>query len=356
MNITLGEVGTYINGYAFKPSDWGTSGLPIIRIQNLTNQNTVPNYFDGPYNSKFEVNKGDILIAWSGSLGIHIWQKNKALLNQHIFRVEFNKCDIDKMYFYYAVKYNIHKMLHLTHGATMSHIIKSDFEQIIIPYPRLEIQVKISKVLNYLDQNIINYKNILIKLELLIKSRFVELFGDIELNEKKWKKIRFGELINSANNGLSRRGNDQDGNIVLRLIELQENFINYSGPNRILLTDDEKKRYRLLAGDLLFARVNGNPQNVGRCATFCECEEQVYHNDHIIRTSCDKSQLDSVFAAYLFNSEYGKNRISKKIKTSAGQYTINQEGLKSIDIILPPIGIQYSFAELVKQINKLKFA
>ena len=354
MNITLGEVGTYINGYAFKPSDWGTSGLPIIRIQNLTNQNTVPNYFDGPYNSKFEVNKGDILIAWSGSLGIHIWQKNKALLNQHIFRVEFNKCDIDKMYFYYAVKYNIHKMLHLTHGATMRHIIKSDFEQIIIPYPRLEIQVKISKVLNYLDQNIINYKNILIKLELLIKSRFVELFGDIELNEKKWKKIRFGELINSANNGLSRRGNDQDGNIVLRLIELQENFINYSGPNRILLTDDEKKRYRLLAGDLLFARVNGNPKNVGRCATFYEYEEQVYHNDHIIRTSCDKSQLDSVFAAYLFNSEYGKNRISKKIKTSAGQYTINQEGLKSIDIILPPIGIQYSFAELVKQINKLK--
>ena len=188
MKITLGEVGTYINGYAFKPSDWGTRGLPIIRIQNLTNQNIVPNYFDGPYNPKFEVNKGDILIAWSGSLGIHIWQKNRALLNQHIFRVEFNKCDIDKMYFYYAVKYNIHKMLHLTHGATMKHIIKSDFEQIVVPYPSLDVQAKISKILNYLEQNIINYRNILLKLELLIKSRFVDLFGDIELNEKKWKK------------------------------------------------------------------------------------------------------------------------------------------------------------------------
>ena len=51
-----------------------------------------------------------------------------------------------------------------------------------------------------------------------------------------------------------------------------------------------------------------------------------------------------------------KNKISRKIKTSAGQYTINQEGLKSIEIILPPIVIQYSFAEFVKQINKLKFA
>ena len=199
-------------------------------------------------------------------------------------------------------------------------------------------------------------ENLLSLCDLLIKSRFVELFGDIELNEKKWKKIKFDELIKSANNGLARRGNNKDGNIVLRLIELQENSINYSSPNRIFLTDDEKKRYRLLDGDLLFARVNGNPNNVGRCAPFYECEEQVYHNDHIIRTSCDKSQLDSVFAAYLFNSEYGKNRISKKIKTSAGQYTINQEGLKSIEIILPPIVIQYSFAKFVKQINKLKFA
>ncbi|MCB8604714.1 restriction endonuclease subunit S [Veillonella nakazawae] len=216
------------------------------------------------------------------------------------------------------------------------------------------IQSDIVKKLEVLNDLISSKNKLLESFDILIKSRFVDLFGDIELNDKKWKKIKFGELIKSANNGLARRGNDKAGNIVLRLIELQENLINYSDPNRILLTDDEKKRYKLLEGDLLFARVNGNPKNVGRCATFYEYEEQVYHNDHIIRTSCDKSQLDSVFAAYLFNSEYGKNKISRKIKTSAGQYTINQEGLKSIEIILPPIVIQYSFAEVVKQINKLK--
>ena len=236
-------------------------------------------------------------------------------------------------------------------GKTLNKKFFSDFQIYIPEYTQ---QTKIVSILIRINK-ILEYKHSLIKAyDAIIKSRFVDLFGDIELNEKKWKKIKFGELIKSANNGLARRGNDKVGNIVLRLIELQENLINYTDPNRILLTDDEKKRYRLLEGDLLFARVNGNPKNVGRCATFYEYEEQVYHNDHIIRTSCDKSQLDSVFAAYLFNSEYGKNRISKKIKTSAGQYTINQEGLKSIDIILPPIGIQYSFAELVKQINKLK--
>ena len=236
-------------------------------------------------------------------------------------------------------------------GKTLNKKFFSDFQ---INIPGYIQQKKIVSILIRINK-ILEYKHSLIKAyDALIKSRFVDLFGDIELNDRKWKKIKFGELIKLANNGLARRGNDKEGNIVLRLIELQENFINYSDPNRILLTDDEKKRYRLLEGDLLFARVNGNPKNVGRCATFYKYKEQVYHNDHIIRTSCDKSQLDSVFAAYLFNSEYGKNRISKKIKTSAGQYTINQDGLKSIEIILPPIGIQYSFAEFVKQINKLK--
>ena len=236
-------------------------------------------------------------------------------------------------------------------GKTLNKKFFSDFQ---INIPGYIQQKKIVSILIRINKTL-EYKHSLIKAyDAIVKSRFVDLFGDIELNEKKWKKIKFGELIKSANNGLARRGNDKAGNIVLRLIELQENLINYSDPNRILLTDDEKKRYRLLEGDLLFARVNGNPKNVGRCATFYEYEEQVYHNDHIIRTSCDKSQLDSVFAAYLFNSEYGKNKISRKIKTSAGQYTINQEGLKSIEIILPPIVKQYSFAEFIKQINKLK--
>ena len=264
----------------------------------------------------------------------------------------FPKENVDLKYLYYLIKYlDLGKS---NTGATIPHIYFKDYKKRKVKVREYGEQKHIGQILELIDSHLSAYKNVLDQYDLLIKSRFVDLFGDIELNEKKWKKIKFGELIKSANNGLARRGNDKAGNIVLRLIELQENLINYSDPNRILLTDDEKKRYRLLEGDLLFARVNGNPKNVGRCATFHEYEEQVYHNDHIIRTSCDKSRLDSVFAAYLFNIEYGKNRISRKIKTSAGQYTINQEGLKSIEIILPPIVIQYSFAEFIKQINKLK--
>ena len=303
--------------------------------------------------SKKEAKPNDILISVRAPVGDLNINKEQSCIGRGLAAITC-KSDVDMMYLYYHLKYLKPQLRHISTGSTFESINRSQLENLIITYKSYAEQIKISNTLNVVQRQIEVKENLLSLCDLLIKSRFVELFGDIELNEKKWKKIKFDELIKSANNGLARRGNNKDGNIVLRLIELQENSINYSSPNRIFLTDDEKKRYRLLDGDLLFARVNGNPNNVGRCAPFYECEEQIYHNDHIIRTSCDKSQLDSVFAAYLFNSEYGKNRISKKIKTSAGQYTINQEGLKSIEIILPPIVIQYSFAKFVKQINKLK--
>lgn len=302
---------------------------------------------------KKEAKPNDILISVRAPVGDLNINNGQSCIGRGLAAITCRP-DVDMMYVYYYLKYLKPQLKHISTGSTFESINRTQLENLIIDYKPYSEQIKISNILQVLERQIEVKENLLRLYDLLIKSRFVDLFGDIELNEKKWKKIKFGELIKSANNGLARRGNDKAGNIVLRLIELQENLINYSDPNRILLTDDEKKRYRLLEGDLLFARVNGNPKNVGRCATFYEYEEQVYHNDHIIRTSCDKSQLDSVFAAYLFNSEYGKNKISRKIKTSAGQYTINQEGLKSIEIILPPIVKQYSFAEFIKQINKLK--
>ena len=97
----LGEVATYINGFAFKPSDWKLQGLPIIRIQNLNDPSAEYNFYDKEIAPKYIVNDGDILISWSASLGVYEWQRGKAVLNQHIFKVVFDKSDIDKHYFKY---------------------------------------------------------------------------------------------------------------------------------------------------------------------------------------------------------------------------------------------------------------
>mgnify|MGYP000861545583 FL=1 len=75
------------------------------------------------------------------------------------------------------------------------------------------------------------------------------MFGDPVKNPKGWKIKQLKEIILLMNNGLARRGNDNNGNIVLRLIELQNGYIDYNSPNRIKLSEDEQKRYLLKDGD-----------------------------------------------------------------------------------------------------------
>jgi type I restriction enzyme S subunit len=99
----FGEIASYINGKAFKTYEWSRKGLPIIRIQNLNRKISEYNYCNFPVEDKYHVDKGDLLFAWSGtpetSFGAHIWKGEKAVLNQHIFRIVLNEKFVDKKYY-----------------------------------------------------------------------------------------------------------------------------------------------------------------------------------------------------------------------------------------------------------------
>ena len=141
--VELREVADYINGFAFKPSDWNDSGIPIIRIQNLTESSKSINKtkrMDIP--EKYIVEDGDLLISWSATIGFYIWNGGKAYLNQHIFKVLPREI-ISKKYFYYLGNKITEKIKKLVHGNTMTHITKETFNSIQIPLPPLEVQREI---------------------------------------------------------------------------------------------------------------------------------------------------------------------------------------------------------------------
>lgn len=188
----LGEIATYINGYAFKPEHWGEDGLPIIRIQNLNNPNAEFNYCSLDIPDKYVINNGDILISWSASLGVYEWNQGKAYLNQHIFKVLFNKIDINKFFFKYAIGAKIKDMIKNAHGATMKHIVKGDFDNTPIPVPPLPVQEQIVSELDLLSGIIEKKREQLKELDALAQSIFYDMFGDPITNEKGWevKKLK----------------------------------------------------------------------------------------------------------------------------------------------------------------------
>ena len=198
----LGDLATYINGYAFKPADWGDTGLPIIRIQDLTGNSYQLNRYDGEYPERIEVNDGDVLISWSASLGVYVWQRGKALLNQHIFKVVFDKLPINKDYFVFAVEHKLAEMESKTHGATMKHIVKKDFDGTTIPYPTSEKQAEIADHLRRITSIIDKQTEQLLLLDQLVKSRFIELFGDPLIEDDRYPRVPLGSL---AEVGSSKR-------------------------------------------------------------------------------------------------------------------------------------------------------
>lgn len=141
---TLGEVATYINGKAFKPSDWVNNGLRIIRIENLNNPSADYNHFYGEVEEKYLVCNGNLLVSWSASLDAFIWHRGDAVLNQHIFKVIENPEIVNKTYLYFALKEVMQEIRNQTHGATMKHINKPDFESFEIPLPPLPEQKEIA--------------------------------------------------------------------------------------------------------------------------------------------------------------------------------------------------------------------
>ncbi len=184
MITKLGDIASYINGYAFKPSDWSDKGAPIIRIQDLTGNSYKMNRFNGAIDQKYEIQDGDILISWSASLGIYVWKGEKSFLNQHIFKVILDENRVSKPFYIYQVDYILEKAGSQAHGATMKHLTKPVFNALPFYLPNLEKQQRIAKILECVSDLIQKHKEQIDTLNKLVKSRFIELFGDLELNPR----------------------------------------------------------------------------------------------------------------------------------------------------------------------------
>ena len=147
--VALGGVLHMINGRAFKPSEWLTKGLPIVRIQNLNNESAPFNSCDPKgVDEKNIINTGTFLISWSGtpgtSFGAFIWQRGKAALNQHIFKCLPTGTEYLGRFLQLAINGRLDEMIAKAHGGVgLQHITKGKLEALALPLPPLAEQHRI---------------------------------------------------------------------------------------------------------------------------------------------------------------------------------------------------------------------
>lgn len=342
--VRLGEVANYINGKAFKSSDWSNSGIPIIRIQNLTDNSKPFNYYQGECESKYHVDNRDILISWSASLGIFVWDKGKAYLNQHIFKAIPYLEKIDKSYFVYAVSTAIESMREKVHGATMTHIVKSEFNNIEIPLPPLPTQHKIVEILEETDNLRKLRQQADKKMKDLIPSLFVQMFGDPTTNPKGWEVKKLGEVA-SIIMGQSPTGDSYNEKAI------GEPLLN--GPAEFGTKHPQAQKWttnptRLCKKDDILICVRGN--TTGRM----NIADTQYCIGRGLAAVCSNQNMTVNSVLYSFLSMKADNLLREATAGGSTFPNINRTQLENLPFPFPPLPLQQEFAKRVEEIEAEK--
>lgn len=333
------DVCQLINGKAFKPSEWSNAGLPIIRIQNLNNEDSSFNYCNFPVEEKYYVDDGELLFAWSGtpgtSFGAHIWNGGRAVLNQHIFRVLIDKQEINKKFFMYLLNRNVWQYIQKAHGtAGLAHITKGKFETSEIHLPTKEIQDDIVSILETqftrLDAAIKSLKLIKAKLGVYRKALLKAVFKGGHI-KTRFKNVKIKDVSLSVTYGTSNKAKNFGEIPVIRMGNLQKGEIDYT-KLKYFDTIKDMEDLVLEEGDILFNRTN-SAELVGKTSIFRENRNFKYiiFASYLIRIKVDKKKIIPAYLNYWMNSPEANIIKSQIMNQQVGQANINGTKLKNIE-------------------------
>ncbi|HCI5975479.1 TPA: restriction endonuclease subunit S [Klebsiella quasipneumoniae subsp. similipneumoniae] len=201
------------NGNSFKPHEWDTQGLPIIRIQNLNGSDNY-NYFSGVPQDKWLVEPGQLLFSWAGTKGVSfgpfIWNGPKGVLNQHIYKVFANE-NVHGHWLYLALLHITQKIEAQAHGfkSTLLHVQKKDIDNQFVLTPPVAEQKKIAQILSTWDKaisvtekllaNSQRQKKALMQQLLTGKKRLLDENGERFSGE--WKRVKLGAIADMNSGG-----------------------------------------------------------------------------------------------------------------------------------------------------------
>ncbi len=359
----IGSLCTLFNGRAFKPTDWKDNGLPIVRIQNLNNPKASYNYFDKEVNDRFLLNGGELLFAWSGtpgtSFGAHIWHGGKAVLNQHIFRVDFDETLIDKRFFRYAINQKLNELIGVAHGGVgLRHVTKGVFENTEIVVPPFDEQKRIAEKLDSLLARVDSCQTHLERVPQILKrfrqsvlaaatsGRLTEDWREEHTDLPEYRSVTLREVATSFNYGTSAKSSKSGKIPVLRMGNIQDGKLDW---NDLVFTSDkdEIEKYKLVKGDVLFNRTN-SPEWVGKTAVY-KGEQPAIYAGYLIRVKCGDELLPD-FINYCLNSPMGRDWRWQVKSDGVSQSNINAQKLADFEFELPSIEEQ---AEIVRRVEKL---
>ncbi|KEI77708.1 hypothetical protein N452_03420 [Clostridium botulinum A2 117] len=363
--LKIKEVCEIIGGYAFKSTKFTNKGVPIIRIGDISankvsvSSNTV--YIDENIENykKFVIYKGDILIALSGATTgkFGIYNEDKvALLNQRLAKIS-PKDDISNRYLYHYMNKLKDIIYSKALGCAQPNISPKEIGEINIFIPSINEQNKVVDILDQCQSLIYKRKAQMEALDELVKSRFIEMFGDTIMNPKEYQTNclkSLADIVSGITKGRKTNNKELFQVPYMRVANVKDGYIDWSEIKTIDATNEEIERYRLLDDDVLMTE-GGDADKLGRGSILYNPPNNCIHQNHIFRVRLNKDMINPVYFSEYLKHPLVKLYFLRSAKQTTGIASINMTQLKKAPILLPPIELQNQFADFVKQIDKLKF-
>ena len=334
--------------------------IRMLQIRDFTQDNSKVEYVKIT-NSTKKCEEKDILIARYGASIGKILTGLSGAYNVAMMKVIIDEKIVDRKFIYNFLKSDVFQnyIKNVGQRAAQAGFNKEELSKININLPTLKEQKNVAKELDKVQEIIDIREKQIEELDELIKSQFVEMFGDPFYNEKHWTKDDMGKYISvltdfSANGSYAvldsqvKMYDSPNYAYMVRTTDLENN--NFVTDVKYI----DENAYNLLAK----SKVYGNEiimckiGSAGKCYLMPNLNKPVSlgRNAFLFRYN---NNINPVFIYNLLISDYGQNEISRYVRGAVTK-TITKDDARKIKIIIPPIELQNKFAEFVKQIDKQK--
>ena len=306
-------------------------------------------YFDN-----FNTSGESVLISEGGaSCGFINYVNEKFWCGCHCYRLHDIK--VFPKYLFHALKANQQRIMALRTGSAMPNIQKSTIQKFELKiHDDSTTQKKVSTMLDKCNELIEKHKQTLEKYDNLIKSRFIEMFGDPSKNNKKWEIKKLGDIIRVLGGyAFSSKAFKDSGIPVLRIGNINSGV--FRPTNMVFWDDDEKiERYAIYPGDLVMSLTGTvGKDDYGNVCILGNDYPKYYLNQRNAKLEII-SDLERFYLSYLLKFPEIKSRLTN-ISRGIRQANIANKDIENLQIPVPPIELQNDFTVFVQQIDKSKF-
>jgi type I restriction enzyme, S subunit len=344
-----------VSGFAFNSENFGEQGdIPITRIRDVV-PGCSSTFYRGPFDDQFVINNGDLLIGMDGEFNCARWKGGRALLNQRVCRIRSASERLHEPYLFHFLPAALKVIEDETPFVTVKHLSTKSIRCIEIPLPLLADQRRIAEVLDLAAVLRAKRLAVLTQLDFLTRSLFLEIFGDLATNPKRWPIQQMQDVVKNGTlvtYGIVQAGQEFPRGVpYIRTGDIVDGEIVLAGLRHTDPAIAAKfQRSRVEAGEIVMSI----RATVGTTALVPPELEGANLTQGTGRIAPGE-KTDRSYLLHFLRTSGTQHWINLQIKGATFR-EITLTRLRELPVVLPPISLQREFARRLAVVERLKTA